>query len=71
MGKFLYTCVQVVEEMPNVRKMASFGIGGQLVHRLSDDASPIHHILLGMDKKQGGSKGKSDVIWFFRTEDRH
>ena len=32
-------CVHVVEGRPNVRGLAAFGIGGQLVHQLSDDAS--------------------------------
>ena len=63
--------VQMVEERPNVRGLAAFDIGGQLVHQLSDDASQIHHLLLGVGKKQGDSKGKSDVKRFFWTEDMY
>ena len=64
-------CVHVKEEIPNVRMLAAFDISCQLVHQLSDDASPIHHLLLRVGKKQGGSKYKSDVIRFFQVEDRH
>jgi hypothetical protein len=32
------------------------------MHQLSNDAFPIHDLLLGVYKKQGGGEGKSDVI---------
>ena len=64
-------CVHVEEEMPNVRGLAAFGIGCQLVHQLFDDASPIHHLPLIVGKKQSDGKDKSDVIRLFRAEDKH
>jgi hypothetical protein len=64
-------CVKVEKERLNVRRVAAFGVGCQLMHQFSDDASLIHHLLLGVCKKQGGGEGKSDIIRFFWAKDRH
>jgi hypothetical protein len=61
----------VKEERSNVRRIAAFGIGCQLVHQFFDDASPIHHLLLGVCKKQGGGEGESDIIGVLWAKDKH
>ena len=64
-------CIKVEKERPNVRGLAAFGVSCQLMHQLSNDAFPIHDLLLGVYKKQGGGEGKSDVIRLLQAEDRH
>ena len=57
--------------MAQCKRLGRIWYCGQFMHRLSDDAFAIHHFLLGVGKKQGGGKDKSDVIRFFWTEDKH
>ena len=64
-------CIKVKEEMTNVRRLSALGVGCQVVHQLPNDTFPIHYLLLGVCKKQGGGKCKSDIIGILRAQNEY
>ena len=64
-------CIKMEEERYNLRRLSAPGVNCQLVHQLPADTFPIHHLLLGVCKKQGGGNGKNDVMRLLQTKDRY
>ena len=54
--------------MTNVGRLSAFSVGCQPMHQLKNDTSPIHHLLLGVCKKQGGGNGESDIMGLLKAQ---
>ena len=50
----VFVRVKMEEERTNIGRLSAFGVGFQPVHQLPNDIFPIHHVLIGVCKKQGG-----------------